>query len=122
MAWVNINSLPYHLDELKVFMLDSKIDILAINETKLNDNIIDEKVKLPGYETVRKDRTVNGRIGGGVCIYLREEYQYRERDDLSHVNLEWLTVEVTKPGAKPILISTWYRPPKSSSDLMCLKS
>ena len=30
-ACLNINSLTAHIDELRVFMRDSKIDILAIN-------------------------------------------------------------------------------------------
>ena len=34
MAVLNINSLLAHLDDLKFFVLDSKIDVLAINETK----------------------------------------------------------------------------------------
>ena len=32
-ACLNINSLTAHIDELRVFMRDSKIDILAINES-----------------------------------------------------------------------------------------
>jgi len=35
-ACLNINSLTAHIDELRVFMRDSKIDILAINESKLD--------------------------------------------------------------------------------------
>ena len=34
MASLNINSLLAHIDELRVFMSTSKIDILSINETK----------------------------------------------------------------------------------------
>ena len=40
MASLNINSLLAHIDELRVFMSNSKIDILSINETKL-DSISD---------------------------------------------------------------------------------
>ena len=52
-------------------MYDSKIDILLINETKLDSIIHDSDVYIPDFEIVRKDRRVNGRKGGGVCIYLR---------------------------------------------------
>ena len=45
------------------------IAILPINETKLNSTIKDNKVHLPGYDVVRKDRENNGRNGGGICIY-----------------------------------------------------
>ena len=39
-ACLNINSLTAHIEELRVFMRDSKIDILAINESKLDNTII----------------------------------------------------------------------------------
>jgi exonuclease III len=69
MASLNINSLLAHIHELRVYMNSSKIDALTINETKLDSTI--EKIYLPGFEIIRKDRTVNGRNGWGVCIFLR---------------------------------------------------
>ncbi|CAH3179105.1 unnamed protein product [Porites lobata] len=39
MASLNINSLLAHIDDLRIFVTDSKIDILAINETKLDSSI-----------------------------------------------------------------------------------
>ena len=85
MACLNINSLLAHIDELRVFMNDSKeIDILAINETKLDPSIWDEEVYLPIYELIRKDRPINGRNGGGVCFYIRNyNINFQTREDLS---------------------------------------
>lgn len=68
MASLNINSLLAHIDELRVFMSNSKIDILSINEMKLDSTIKDSDVYLPGFEITRKDRKVNGRSGGGICM------------------------------------------------------
>ena len=48
------------------FLLDSKIDVLAINETKIDSSVNDNEIYLPGFEIVRKDRSVNGRSGGGI--------------------------------------------------------
>ena len=39
MACLNINSLFAHIDELRVFMSNNKVDILCINETKLDSSI-----------------------------------------------------------------------------------
>lgn len=39
-------------------MHDSKIDILSINETKLDSTVPDGNVYIPGFEIVRKDRRV----------------------------------------------------------------
>ena len=76
MASLNINSLLAHIDDLRIFVTDSKIDILAINETKLDSSIGDSEISLPGFKVVRRDRPVNGRCGGGVCIYLRNNINY----------------------------------------------
>ena len=64
-----------------------------------------------------KDRESNGKNGGGVCIYIRSHINFQLRADLSPNNLEFLTVEITRPRSKPFLVSTWYRPPQSSPDL-----
>ena len=64
-----------------------------------------------------KDRESNGKNGGGVCIYIRSNINFQLRADLSPNNLEFLTVEITRPRSKPFLVSTWYRPPQSSPDL-----
>ena len=64
-----------------------------------------------------KDRESNGKNGGGVCIYIRSNINFQLRADLSPNNVEFLTVEITKPRSKPFLVSTWYRPPQSSPDL-----
>ena len=113
MASLNINSLLAHIDEFRVFMNDSDIDIVSINETKLDHSINDNEVYLPGYEIVRKDRKTNGRHGGGVCVYVKSNLNYKIREDVSSDELEYLTVEINKPRSRPLLISTWYRPPDS---------
>ena len=57
---------------------------LNIPSKGLNNPSIDSDsdVYIPGFEIVKKDRRVNGRKGGGVCIYLRTNLNYRIRDDL----------------------------------------
>ena len=45
MASLNIKSLLAHTDDLKIFVTDSKTDILAINETKLDSSIGDSDPK-----------------------------------------------------------------------------
>ena len=59
-----------HIEELRVFMFNSKIDLFSINETKLDLTIDDSELYLPGYELIRKDRVRNGGNGGGVCFYV----------------------------------------------------
>ena len=62
MASLNINSLLAHIEELGVFMSNSKSDLLSINETKLDLTIDDSEVYLAGYQLIRKDRVRNGLL------------------------------------------------------------
>ena len=117
MAALNINILFAHLDALKFFVLDFKIDVLAINETKIDSSVNDNEIYLPGFEVLRKDRSVNGRSGGGVCIYLRRNINYQIGDDLCDDQLECIVVEIIRPHSRPFIVSTWYKPPNSPQDI-----
>ena len=61
---------------------------------------------------------MNGRNGGGVCFYVQSNLNYKTREDLSTENLEWLTLEITRPRSRPFLVATWYRPPDSPVSLL----
>ena len=119
MACLNITSLPKHIDELRSFLHNNCcLDILAINETRLHEIISsDNEIRIEGYDIVRRDRLLNGRNGGGVCFYICTCINYVVCKDLEFSTLENLAIEITKPRAKPIIISTWYRPPNSPSEL-----
>ena len=64
-------SLSKHIDELRVLLQNNSLGLLAINETRLNETIADNEVSISGYNIVRRDRSLNGRNGGGVCFYVR---------------------------------------------------
>ena len=103
MAALNINSLLAHLDDLKFFVLDSKIDVLAIKETKIDSSVNDNEIYLPGFEVVRKDRSVYGRSGGGVCIYLRSNINYQIHNDLCDDRLECVFIQIIRPFSDLLL-------------------
>ena len=65
MVSLDINSLLAHIDDLRIFVTDSKIDILAINETKLDSSIGDSEISLPGFEVVRREWEMRWR-----CLYI----------------------------------------------------
>ena len=117
MACLNINSLTKHIDELRVVLSNQCVDILAINETKLDDTISDNEITVDGCNIIRHDRTVNGRFGGGVCFYIRSNVNFILRKELEIKPLKILSIEVRKLISKPFVITTWYKPPNSSVDL-----
>ena len=87
-------------------MVGNVIDVLAINETRLSNEISSDRVKLPGYDFISKDRNRNGDVG----IYVRNTLSANERGDLNIDTIEAICIEVKKPKAKPFAI---YRPPGS---------
>ena len=67
---LNINSLPNKFAELKE-VIGKNIDVLAIQETKLDSSFPPQQFVIDGYsEPYRLDRN---RDGGGVLIYVRED-------------------------------------------------
>ena len=99
---------------MRILLADYSIEILSINETKLDDSIKSCEVHTPGSEFIRRDRN---RHGGGVGFYIKTSINFAVRSDLNVFNLENLCIEIRKPNSKPFLIATWYRPPCSSIDL-----
>lgn len=73
MAMLNITSLLKHMDEIRVLLTTKNVDVLAINETRLDCTISDDLVNVPNYDIIRFDRNRNG---GGVCIYLNNAISY----------------------------------------------
>ena len=55
MAMLNIASLPKHFDEISLMLRDKKIDILALNETRLDSSISDDLVSVDGYDLIHAD-------------------------------------------------------------------
>ena len=116
LASLNINSLLAHIEELRVLLADLPIDVLAINESKLDSTVNDDEVYIPGYELICSDFYYKGRCGGGVCFYVHSTINYSIRSDLS-TELETVTIEIRKPRSKPFVVTTWYRPPNSLVDI-----
>ena len=109
-AALNTTSIPGHIDELRIYMNSKCIDILAVNETRLDHTISSGEVTVSGYVLKRKDRN---RDGGNVALYIRNTINYERLFDL-----EWIGIKVIKPKAKSNIVSTCYRPPRSKMDTM----
>ena len=107
-ASLNINGLCSHLDEVQLLVNNLGIQIVALNETKLDSSIAKELTNISGYQQKRLDRTCNG---GGVSIYLRDSVRFKPRDNVPVDDLELICIEIEPPKCKPLLVVAWYRPP-----------
>ena len=114
-ASVNVNSLLLHIDEIRTLVKDLGIHILAINETKLDENIHDDLVSIEAYTMRRCDCN---RHGGGLAIYIRDSIydKCKLRNDIPVSSLETICVEIKPVRAAPFFILAWYRPPDASPD------
>ena len=109
---LNARSLLPKLSELRCLAIKTKVAVIGITETWLDDTVTDNEVAIPGYNIVRHDRD---RHGGGTCVYIRNDIAFNPRKDLESDCLEAVWTEILLPKTKPIMIGICYRPPKQNS-------
>ena len=95
MASLNVNSLIMRIDEIRSLVKNENIDILAMNETKIDHKIDDRLISLDDFSLCRYDRS---RQGGGVALYIRNTVRFKPRVDLPNKSLELICIEVERPN------------------------
>ena len=112
---VNIRSLQCNLDSLTNMLLHLglKFSFIGISETWLKD--ISHTCDIPGYKFIHNHRI--DADGGGVGLYLAENFEFKNRPDLVFQNsqcAESLFAEVIRPKQKNLIIGVLYRPPNQN--------
>ena len=115
LASLNVNKLSTHIDEIRILLADKCLDVLAIQETKLDVSNNNSDFYICGYELIRRDRLSDA--GGGICFYIKSTLNFSVRTDLNIDELENLCIEIRKPNSKPFIVVNWYRPPNSPVEL-----
>ena len=102
----------------EVLDLVQQHDIVTLVESKIDNKVTTSSISIPGYFTLRQDRTCNG---GGIVTFVRDVWKFTELSKLQekyvHEGLEVLLVQI-KPGkpTKQITLVNLYRPPNAKSD------
>ena len=98
----NINGIFDNSSESKQYMRDHDIDIMLLNETKLNSKRI---IKVIGYNCITKDRNEK-RTSGGVMIYIKKGIKCHE------VAVDSKTIEAVaiKLEDKTVIVSAYQAP------------
>ena len=78
--------LSTHIDEVRILLDDKFLDLLAVQETKLNSSHRGSEFYFPGFDLVRRDRISDS--GGGVCFYIKSSINFSVRNDLNIADLE----------------------------------
>ena len=103
-----------HPDELRVLADHQKPDILAINETKIDDKISDKEIAIDGYYVERSYKT---KFRGDVAMYIHNSVEYKIRNDLMNFEIECLTIQVKIGMSKPFLVTSLYSPHNTTDHL-----
>ena len=113
----NMGSLSKNVSLLEDILLTVKETpyVIAISETKLNDNSR-QNVNIPGYTFLN---TNSKTAAGGVGLYVSEDLEFvRRRDlDLFLDDVEFCWIELPRKSQKSILIGSVYRHPSGDCDL-----
>ena len=103
---LNINSLASKFQQLQV-IIRNHIDILIIEETKLDSSFPEDQFLLDGYrKPYRLDRN---HQGGGVMIYIREDIPSKELRKHNFTKyVEGIFVEVNLRKTKLLLFGSYH--------------
>ena len=113
LAHLNINSIRNKFSSLKELVSDN-IDVLVIEETKLDETFPEKAFMIPGYKKpFRKDRN---SYGGGILVFIRVDIPSREAPIIEGFSdLEGIFVEINLRKSKWLLFAT-YKPPSLSKE------
>ena len=113
LAHLNINSIRNKFTCLKELVSDN-IDVLVIQETKLDETFPERAFMIPGYKKpFRKDRNSHG---GGIMVFIRDDIPSREVPQIQGFSdLEGIFVEINLRKSKWLLFAT-YKPPSFSKN------
>ena len=108
------------MDELKVYVLDVKPDIIALCESWTHDDHTSAFLSIPGYNIIcRHDRndTTSG-IGGGLLLYAKSELPVTE-DAMNYVSKfnQFCSVKIPMANGSTISFVLVYRPHKLYTDV-----
>ena len=106
---LNARSIVNKRSELQAVASTKDLDIIAISETWLNSDIMDQELLSSHYNIFRKDGL--GR-GGGVLLAIREGLRCYRRCDLE-TDCEILRCEVHFNPCSVYYVGIFYRPPSS---------
>ena len=99
--------------DIQALLVAENLDVLAITETFLGDEILGNELAGGDYTIFRRDQN---RHGGGVMLYVKNSISAIRRIDLE-TNCEVLWVELST-GCSKVLLGTFYRPPSSTPEYL----
>ena len=112
-GYLNINSLSEKIIYLREICLKNSIDILCVDETKIDSSYPNAQFHVDGYQFApfRKDRN---NYGGGKMVYIRDGIIAKHLENLEGKHSETICLELIISKKKG-WITFAYRPPSSDN-------
>ena len=114
-----VNKNTNDLLALKSTLIIDKLNVFAINESRLNNSVTDDELAVEGYTVYRKDRPSRY---GGILLYINNDFQCQRRIDIecpSTSSNEILVVELSLANTCKMALILVYRPPHFDKKKMC---
>ena len=108
---MSVRSLLKQISELRLIAVKSKAAVISLSETWLDNSVTDCEISIDDYCLIRRDRNKNG---GGVCMYIRSDISFSQRNDLDSDDLEILWCDILLPKSRPITVGACHRTPKQT--------
>ena len=100
-SWNTCLGLFHKKDYVRDLLRENEIDILALQETEINEDLDLNNLKISGYTLETESNDEKRR----VVIYVRSSLTYKRRSDLEKKNLHLIVLDVeTKPSLRLITL------------------
>ena len=108
---LNANSVYNKLSDITQFLDNNGkgFHILGITESRLNSQINDTEINIPGYKLIRKDPTKPKDTG--ILIYITDSIPFRRLSKLEQSPVESVWIEVQIKKSSPVVVGICYRNP-----------
>ena len=119
-AHLNIRSIVKKVDQIRLCLQGSNIDVFSISETWLRPHLNTHLVELQGFKTYRLDRGSNSKKkrGGGLLTYVSDKHAVNCESlselDRSNVDIEAQWLLIRRPHCRNVISCNVYRPPSGS--------
>ena len=112
-GYLNINFLQHKIDSLREILKKSSLEIICVDETKLDESFPDHQFKIDGYQFIsfRRDRE---KHGSGKVVFVKEGLIVNRIKELETNKSETICLELTISNKK-WFIRYAYRPPNETN-------
>ena len=114
---INVRSIIKKIDQIRLLLADSKIDVLTVSETWLKPHLHSDLISIQGFSELRLDRQLRAgkKRGGGLLTYINTKHvsSCESLTDMNSSNdfieAQWSLLH--RAHCKNIVICNVYRPP-----------